>query len=117
MINYSKFVLAQRIVVTILILFCIFFIVLPALASKRFVDNDDGSSGIVVNGKHAEAEIDFASVSKSVEELAKYHDIDPVMEVASIIAVQIIEEGMVPTDHYRELLGELCTQMGPRLGK
>ena len=43
MINYSKFVLAQRIVVTILIFFCIFFIVIPALASKRFVDNDDGT--------------------------------------------------------------------------
>ena len=43
MIYYSKFVLAQKIFITILIFFCIFFIVIPALASKRFVENDDGT--------------------------------------------------------------------------
>ena len=43
MINFSKIVLAQKILVTTCIFLCIFFFVLPAMASKRFVDNDDGT--------------------------------------------------------------------------
>ena len=41
--NFQKILLAQRILVTICIFLGIFFYVLPAMASKRFVDNGDGT--------------------------------------------------------------------------